>query len=610
MILTLMEVWMALDSLAVRMYPLLADYNPGFSLDLMHPLKVAKLSDMHRLTRIETYLEGRREQATHNLSDVLGDPTKTGFAVRYFDHCKEMQSLFTDIQEDNESAKADKEHELIERSKDYESLVRQASETACLFMEDEYDPLKRQHDDRRCRKHYLEREASRMRIDIHEDLLPADDFKAKAVVFELLLPSGFAAWRDSVWQLLTLARGDTVPGQAPKLLLCEYSGLKKYAQSTKGSINLASRTKPFHKTHYARVPFPAQLEQVCLPHGLKYGMYDSEHGLWTSRLLDKPSFAALCGADLPPKSAWVSVKRYLHPTFNDVPPSANEVVAGQTRCPNNLTVAEYSTFQDLRIGTKIQWIKVLRELASSNINFGSVEITTLLTELALGAGPPEDGHVLRATHWVFRDQSFCRTLALCVRRRLQAIATNWREGQTVECLLVLVQRLWSLGQTAEAVTEARELLLFIREITHKWIQSLRREICNAVDVATAQKRSRESLHAALLCRKTFMLEVARADLGFQHAAFACFLECAFTIKDNLGLSDSGYISKMPGALRRLYVSDLKLVHTLESHIRWSIQNLQPAVSEAVNSVWMDAEGPSARGSHRGPYRQRPTTSGP
>ena len=60
------------------------------------------------------------------------------------------------------------------------------------------------------------------------------------------------------------------------------------------------------------------------------------------------------------------------------------------------------------------------------------------------------------------------------------------------------------------------------------------------------------------------------------------------IKDNLSLSEPGYIAKMPASTRRLYIHDLKLVHALEAKIRWSIQNLQSAVSEAVNSVWMGA----------------------
>ena len=594
MLLTLMEVWVGLDSLAVRQYPLLIDYDPGFPMDLMYPLKIARLSDMQRLQKVEMYLEERRRRATYPLSSVLGDPTRTCFAVRYFDQYADMQDLLSVIRRANDSARLAKERDLTELSAKYDAKVKEASETACLYKEDEYDPLKRQHDDRRCRKHFLEREAARMRIRIHEDYLPADDVYSKAVVFELLLPSSFATWRDCTWQLLTLARGDTIPDQKPRLMLCDYSGLEVYAQGIGGSITLASRTKSFHDTHYATVPLPTQLEQVCLPHGLKYGMYDGQSSLWTSRHLEKPTFAEICTPDMPPKSAWLSLKRFVHPTFDDVYPSANEISASQTRCPNNLTIAEYTSFQDLRLGHRLQWLKILRELVSSNINFGSVEITTVVTELALGASPSEGVDVLRIAHWVFNNQAFCHTLALQIKRRLDAIVSNWREGQMVECLLILLQRLWSLGSTADVTTEAQALILYVRNMTRNWIRLLRREISNAVDIETSQKRSRESLHAALLCRKTFMIEAAEPGHGFQEDAFACFLECAFTIKDYLSSSEPAYITKLPAEVRRLYVGDLKLVHSLESRIRWSVQHMQAAVSEAVNNVWMEGEGDLAR----------------
>ena len=594
MLLTLMEVWVGLDSLAVKQYPLLADYDPGFPMDLMYSLKIARLSDMQRLQNIEQHLEERRKRAAYPLSSVLGDPTRTCFAVRYFDQCVDMQNLFSEIQRANDSARLAKERDLIDQSAKYNAKVKEASETACLYKEDEFDPLKRRHDDRRCRKHILEHEAARMRIRIHEDYLPADDVYSRAVVFELRLPSSFAMWRDSTWQLLTLARGETIPDQKPRLILDDYPGLQVYAQEIGGSITLASRTKSFHNTHYATVPLPTQIDQVCLPHGLKYGMYDCQSSLWTSRHLEKPTFAELCTPDLPAKSAWLSLKRFIHPTFNDVYPTANEISASQTRCPNNLTIAEYTSFQDLRLGHRLQWLKILRELVSSNINFGSVEITTLVTELALGAGPPEGVNILRTTHWVFSNQAFCHTLALHIKRRLEAVVSNWREGQMVECLLILLQRLWSLGSTADVIKEAQELIINVRNMTRNWIRLLRREISNAVDIETSQKRSRESLHAALLCRKTFIIEAAKPSLDFEEDAFACFLECAFTIKDYLSSSEPDYIAKLPAEVRRLYIGDLKLVHSLESRIRWSVQHMQAAVSEAVNSVWMEGEGDLAR----------------
>ena len=596
MLLLLMELWVAIDSIAVRLYPLILAYDHGFPSELLYPLKIANLSDMRRLQNIEQYLEGRRNQAVHPLSSILGDPSPTCFAVRFYDQSIDMQGLSSTIWDTNEIAKMEKEEELKQKNAEYEHLMRQASVTACLYIQDEHDLLKRQHDEKHCRKHYLERAAARIRIEIYEDLLPDDEISAKAVVFELSLPQAFVAWRDSTWQLLTLARGATIPDKKPSLLLRDYSGLQPFLSSTssRGSITLGSRTKSFLKTHYSKILFPAQLDKVCVRHGLKYGLYDEEHGLWTSRLLGKPVFAEVCSFDLPSKSPWVSLKKYVHPIFHGLVPSVNEIVASQTECPNNITVAEYTIFQDLRIGTRLQWLKVLRELASSNINFGTVEITTLITELCLGVGPHEDGDPLRVAHWVFRDQLFCRALAAQVGRRVQAIATNWREGQTMECVLVLLQRLWSLSVAKESIDEAQKLIVLVRKTTHDWIQLLRREVCNAIDVETAQKRSQECLHTALLCRKTFFIEAATMDTGFEHDALICFLECAFTIRDNLSSSEPGSIVKMPASLRRLYVGDLKLVHRLESQIRWSILNNQSAVSRAVNNVWMGAEGACAR----------------
>ena len=90
-----------------------------------------------------------------------------------------------------------------------------------------------------------------------------------------------------------------------------------------------------------------------------------------------------------------SLRQFLHPTFENKVVSSNETIASQTRCPNTLNVAEYSAFQDLRLGNRIPWIKLLREMASSNLNFGSIEVVALVTELALMAGPAEVRHLLK-----------------------------------------------------------------------------------------------------------------------------------------------------------------------------------------------------------------------
>lgn len=235
---------------------------------------------------IENYLERRRIVAKPTCPSIFRDVLPQSFAVRYFDQSGDMQQLAEKIEAADEKAKAQKEEEWTQKCFEYEAVMKQAAETTCLFIEDAYDPLRRQHDDRRCLKHHLERRGTRMRIQVHEAVLPSDETHIKAVVFELLLPKGFAAWRDATWQLIQLGRQNTIADREPQISLRGYQGLQAYFRPTGSSITLASRTKSFLNTHYAQVPFPMTLDQVCLPHGLKYGLFDHSRDLWTSRHLE------------------------------------------------------------------------------------------------------------------------------------------------------------------------------------------------------------------------------------------------------------------------------------------------------------------------------------
>lgn len=595
MIVTLLEMWQAIDSITMKLYPLLAEYEPEFPRDLLYPLQIAQLSDLQRVQDIEDYLEHRRSFAKPSIPSVFRETSPKSFAVRYFDQSHEMQQLAKTINDAEERAKAKKEREWAEKSREYEAVMKQAAERTCLFIEDAIDPLKRYHDDRRCLKHQLERRGAKMRIQMHEAALPRDDTEKKSVVFELLLPTGFAAWRDATWQLIQLGRRNTKPDQdEPNCLLGDYQGLKMYMRPTESSITFGSRNKSFMNTHYPLVSFPTPLDKVCLPQRLNFGLFDRSRGLWTSRHLEKPSFADLCAPYLPPKSVYGSLRRYLHPTFDGRPLYANENIARQTECPNSLTPTEFMAFQDLRLGNRSAWIRLLRELASNNLNFGTLEVGILVTELALVVGPPHGQSLLRAGHWVFEDPSLCKALTTQIQRRLESIAENWREGQTVECLLVLLQRMWSLSAFPENREEAERLMLYVRKVTHGWSRSLRQEICNATSTETAQKRSQDALLAALLCRKTFNLEAADSNNLLEANDLTVFLECSFTLKDNLPANEVGFISKMPAFLKKLYVSDLKLVHRLEAQLRRAILSLNRAVNLAVNSVWADAEAQSTR----------------
>ena len=164
MLITLLEMWQTIDSIALKLYPLLADYEPDFPQDILYPLQVAQLSDLQRVQDIENYLQHRRTVAKPTYPSIFRDVLPTSFAVRYFDECQDMQQLAASIDAADEMAKAQKEEEWGQKSSEYEAIMKQAAETTCLFYEDPHNPLRRLHDDHRCLKHQLERRGARMRI--------------------------------------------------------------------------------------------------------------------------------------------------------------------------------------------------------------------------------------------------------------------------------------------------------------------------------------------------------------------------------------------------------------------------------------------------------------
>ena len=599
MLITIMELFKTLDSSATTLFPLLAQYDLGLPHDLLHFLQVPRLEDMQRLQNVEEYFDTRRSNADLHLPPIFGETLPESFGVRFFNQYPPMQDLMDILKQEDENARVRKKAEWRQKSREYEQIMREAAATACLFIEDEFNPFLRQHDDHRCRKHCLERQANRMRIEIHEAILPNEEHMSKAIIFELRLPQAMADWRDSLWKIRNLARQDTIPGCGPQVFLREYSG---FTLHTKGdsppscNVTLASRTKSFLNTHFAKVPFPTTIDQVCLSHGLKYGLYDRAIGMWTSRSTTVPSFAELCAPSLPPKSLYGSLRKFLHPNFEGEVVTENAVVASQTRCPTTMNINEFLSFQYCRLGPDLQWITLLRELASSNLNFGTVEVGTLVTEIALLSGPPErqSGSPLRAIHWVFQDPKFCANLAQQIKKRLDRVAPNWREGQAVDTLTTLIVRLWSLTPLADARKGAEELLLYVRRLTIAWIRQLRGEICNAMDIDTAQKRSRDSLLAAMLSRRTFVIDAADPNRLIQSDGLACFFECAFTLKDNLPKNESNDLAKMPEHVKNMFIADIKLVHRLERQLKRSIDAFPEAVGQAINHVWADAGGSLSR----------------
>jgi hypothetical protein len=502
-----------------------------------------------------------------------------------------MKQLHDDINIKNARMECLKKEEWQTKSAEYEQLISTADSLSCPYICNEMTQ-ELEHDDK-CEKCYLGRKARRIRINVHESLLPSEsEMAAKVVLFELMLPDAFAAWRDATWFILReLARSPQPLGKPHHVLCCKYPQLQGYNHAVEANVVLASFTKSFLATHYSSVSFPVTLDKVILNHGLRYSLYDAEKSLWTAKVTQPPSFADLCTPISSCSSPFHALASSLHPTKGVTGLTSNEVIAWQTKCPRGMTVQEGFSFQELRLDYKSQWLRLLRELASPSLTFGQEAVSALVTPLTFQAGPRgEDESMLREAHWVFRDASFCDALLNQIIHRIDAGVANWRECDSVDCYVTILLRLLDLSTFYNIRSSAKALLQQIRKLSLVWTRQLRAEILEAKDAEVSKRRSIDVVNTALLTRRTFAVEAHDPSLALTSEDVALFFEVSIILKENLPEK----LSSMPSRMRHRFIRDVKHLHLLEARLRQAVIRDNSILGATVNQIWATLPGGSAR----------------
>ncbi|RYP24740.1 hypothetical protein DL765_000286 [Monosporascus sp. GIB2] len=300
---TIMELWVACDKTATKLYPLLKDHRVGFPEGLLEPLLLPIKSQMTRLREVENYLATRHCVAKPNFPSAFeGFGDKNSFAARFYETSKQHQELHQQILTSAEKARAAKLEELTSKNEQYSYLKR------C------HDSVEHQLVDRMtrhggwiqecawdCPKCRPRMEMKKMRISVHEWPLPKKEIHAKVVVFELQVPSAIVAWRRVTLALMVDMLKDPenkpIPTDCPNLYWAlEYPDLKPHAWS-RGTcrLQLASVVKPFTRAHYKDIAVAeASEDSVCKNHGCQYDYYDFTHRSQISEVIDEPVIPPEC----------------------------------------------------------------------------------------------------------------------------------------------------------------------------------------------------------------------------------------------------------------------------------------------------------------------------
>ena len=433
MILTIMNLWVALDMFAIQACPLLKEYSPEIPSNFLHCLLLHQSAALKRALHIEEYLCQRHKEALETTSIFSNNPDDS-FALKYFRTSKNLRRLYDKISTHARRKQAAKRAKLGSLNKKSTLILRKASKMDHMQLKDKFG---RETHSARCKKCKLERRAGALKIRVHEWILPLSTTHAQLVVFELSPPHAFSIWRDITYMIL---RDIGLPQPHPLLLngrnsgvvLDSFSPLRRWAAKRRPNrrVTLCSIEKSTSvKASKDVVAAPAEESSIFVDNRLAFMLFDLKLRSWVmGSPLSWSSATEFCNPPIPTSSPYCHLHQFVSSTQH--PP--NDIIAAQANCPDELNLHEFISFSGLRSGPRLQWLNIARELASPYLSFRREEVHTLITQAAWQLGPLSDG--IREWHADLSVFSFGNVLLHELEALLEKTRANWQEEVTVRTI--------------------------------------------------------------------------------------------------------------------------------------------------------------------------------
>lgn len=430
MVLTIMELWVALDRLATSQCPLLRDHSPEIGEDLIESLLLRTTLHIEQTGMVQRHLRQRHaiSQQAGKESVFSDQATLDSLAVRYFRQSTTHQTLKKEIEQEAQRKREAKLEELKKLNEEYRELENHANR-----LEHEYSwvgPGTNLSHEKLCKKCSVEREASNMRIQFDEWPLPPSQLDAELVVFELRCPEAIRIWRDATYNILCEIASLTCRGSASAYCTVSgYDSLENWSDASIGTITIASSTKSFISTHLP-AKLPADASRVCVNNGLTFKLYDTNKRTWAAGPFLGTTFAKFGTLELPVGSPYHQLFYALKGTEH----TSNQVIANQFDCPKDLTLHEYIAFGTLRSGPQLQWMNIVRGLEENLLTFNRDEVYLLHAQAAWQIGSLDEDNFARNWHIDLRDANYCQLLVKQSLSLLHRVRLNWLEANSVRII--------------------------------------------------------------------------------------------------------------------------------------------------------------------------------
>jgi hypothetical protein len=457
-ILTGIELYVALDKLAVKEIPMLADCSPEFPLASLEKLLLRKTTSIHRLSCAYQYLSVRHSRSRPGWSLLSNEFTEDSFPVRYYDQSPHLQRLRTRIEQDAMEKVAGRAGQHLE-------------DTGLAQSYDRYQP-----------------QLPEQRLaECAQSPLPALPLHAKVVVFELQCPVCVRIWRSAVPRVLHFFSHSIFEDYGEEEgdhLLARFPALQPYFVERQGPpLDVEIRFAYFYPEGFKSRNGPV------MRHVFQSGRNIS---IWEPIKMGK---ATLSSYTVFPLHEYV-----MHTSH-----TSNDVLSAQAACPANLSLDEFVAFAHLRSGGSLQWLNILQGLRSRTLNLRCYQVHDLLAQAAFQVGPLDLNTGTWIWHQELQDSCFCNALLDELDNLVVDVGARSIDGVLMSTVSLLLTRVLASSPSEWVSDRAIALLRSVRRKTFSWVQELSYDLRMA---PTNDERMNHLLDMATTCRSTFDVDPA------------------------------------------------------------------------------------------------------
>lgn len=577
-----MKLIAVLDQFVVKKYPLLGQHKSGINPSVINDLLIPNYEDMCIAYEIEKYFRQRNDQSQGPSLNGENSVSDRSFAVKYAKQNPQMQQVLQNILAADERNVKEKKSEWQRNREQSETYKREADCLKCEFYINAWGHRCHSFHCKRCN---IQSKLSSLRIMQYERLLPSNEVKQLAIVFELQIPSEIANLQDVLNSFAEFCLGESEALKMTKDWI-DRPDLKLYKANNgiERNVTLGSTTSENLGSFHVECSFDwfiVENTHDCVFH--------AEEQKKTPNTIPDDSVKNVCSFKA--LNEYAGLQWALENTHH----TQNQVIAEQSRCCQELTLPEYKSYCSLRAdGHRLQLRNLYTMIATESLSFEKESVLALIMQTLWECGVSGTNESVRESHIDFRDTKFCSAMIELLVKYVNQQRNNWVHPFKLLTVTLITIRAFEINCDDAVAHAIAKLLRLIRAVALEWITKIGYEIRHMVNPKKEieQDLRMKLIHVAITGGMTFSVHpkhknfelIFQDDIENGITALRAWLQFIVSLKNSVRMHTNDEAKLPPNTFMFLRVMECIGVH-LESNLKKVVQRNPSEVYDLIKKQW-------------------------